>query len=162
MGTYRRLQDGYARRDLRTMSEVVADDILIDDRRSVVGAGVRRGKGAAIDEMQATAALGVMSLEPTILATRGDRLLLIRVQAGADQSPEAFHTHVINLLEVDDSGRFCVAMVFDPPDDLDAAFAELDSRFLAAEAATHADTWCVIAGLYAAFNRHEPTPPTNW
>ncbi len=105
---------------------------------------------------------GVMSLEPTILATRGDRLLLIRVQAGADQSPEAFHTHVINLLEVDDSGRFCVAMVFDPPDDLDAAFAELDSRFLAAEAATHADTWCVIAGLYAAFNRHEPTPPTNW
>ncbi|WP_235632340.1 BTAD domain-containing putative transcriptional regulator [Mycolicibacterium rutilum] len=160
MGTYRRLQDGYARRDLRTMSEVVADDILIDDRRSVVGAGVRRGKGAAIDEMQATAALGVMSLEPTILATRGDRLLLIRVQAGADQSPEAFHTHVINLLEVDDSGRFCVAMVFDP-DDLDAAFAELDSRFLAAEAATHADTWCVIAGLYAAFNRHEPTP-TNW
>ena len=42
--------------------------------------------------------------------------------------------------------------MFDP-DDIDAAFEELDARYLAGEAAAHAHTWSVIAGAYAAFNR---------
>ena len=40
-------------------------------------------------------------------------------------------------------------------DDIDAAFAELDARYLAGEAAAHAHTWSVIARTYAALNRHE-------
>ena len=40
-------------------------------------------------------------------------------------------------------------------DDFDAAFEELDARYLAGEAAAHAHTWSVIAAAYAAFNRHE-------
>ena len=32
-------------------------------------------------------------------------------------------------------------------DDIDAAFEELDARYLAGEAAAHAHTWSVIAGI---------------
>ena len=48
-------------------------------------------------------------------------------------------------------------------DDIDAAFEELDARYLAGEAAAHAHTWSVIAGAYAAFNRHElPATTPDW
>ena len=46
-------------------------------------------------------------------------------------------------------------------DDIDAAFEELDARYLAGEAAAHAHTWSVIAEEYAAFNRHE-LPAADW
>ena len=50
-------------------------------------------------------------------------------------------------------------VMFDP-DDIDAAFEELDARYLAGEAAAHAHTWSLIAEAYAALNRHE-LPPTT-
>ena len=50
--------------------------------------------------------------------------------------------------------RIAAVVVFDV-DDIDAAFEELDARYLAGEAAAHAHTWSVIAEAYAAFNRHE-------
>ena len=40
-------------------------------------------------------------------------------------------------------------------DDIDAAIAELDARYLAGEAAAHSQTWSVIAEVYAALNRGE-------
>ena len=40
-------------------------------------------------------------------------------------------------------------------DDIDAAFEELDARYLAGEAAAHAHTWSVITGGNAALNRRE-------
>ena len=39
-------------------------------------------------------------------------------------------------------------------DDIDAAFEELDARYLAGEAAAHAHTWSVIAG---GLRRDQPT-----
>ena len=47
--------------------------------------------------------------------------------------------------------------MFDP-DDIDAAFAELDARYLAGEAAAYADTWSVIAQAFAAINRQRTAP----
>ena len=48
-------------------------------------------------------------------------------------------------------------------DDIDAAFEELDARYLAGEAAAHAHTWSVIAQAYAALNRHEiPATTPDW
>ena len=44
--------------------------------------------------------------------------------------------------------------MFDP-DDIDAAFEELDARYLAGEAAAYAHTWSVITEAYAALNRRE-------
>ena len=48
-------------------------------------------------------------------------------------------------------------------DDIDAAFEELDARYLAGEAAAHAHTWSVIAQGYAALNRRElPATTPDW
>ena len=48
-------------------------------------------------------------------------------------------------------------------DDIDAAFEELDARYLAGEAAAHSHTWSVIARAYAALNRHElPATTPDW
>ncbi len=44
--------------------------------------------------------------------------------------------------------------MFDP-DDIDAAFEELDARYLAGEAAAYAYTWSAITQAQAAWNRHE-------
>ena len=49
------------------------------------------------------------------------------------------------------------------PNDIEAAFAELDARYLAGEAAAHAHTWSLIAGAFAAFNRRElPATTPDW
>ena len=48
-------------------------------------------------------------------------------------------------------------------DDIDAAFEELDARYLAGEAAAHSHTWSVIAQAYAALNRRElPATTPDW
>ncbi len=51
-------------------------------------------------------------------------------------------------------------MIFGP-DDFDAAVAELDARYLAGEAAAHADTWTAMTQVQAAYNRHEIPPTTQ-
>ena len=69
---------------------------------------------------------------------------------------------MLNVVEINADNRIVARVVFDP-DDIDAAFEELDARYLAGEAAAHAHTWSVIARAYAAFNRHEMPPTTpDW
>ena len=69
---------------------------------------------------------------------------------------------MLSIVEIDADDRIAAVIVFDP-DDIDAAFAELDARYLAGEAAAHAHTWSVIAQGYAAFNRHElPATTPDW
>jgi hypothetical protein len=56
-----------------------------------------------------------------------------------------------------------VARVVFDIDDVDAAFEELDARYLAGEAATHTRTWSAIVGSYASYNRHEhPATTPDW
>ena len=85
------------------------------------------------------------------LATRGDRLALCRVLGTAGES---FEVEVLRIVEIDAEERI-VARVFFSLDDLDAAFKELDARYLAGEAATYAHTWSAITSANAAFNRRE-------
>ncbi len=48
-------------------------------------------------------------------------------------------------------------------DDIEAAIAELEARYLAGEAAAHAHTWSVITRAFAALNRRELFPTTpDW
>ena len=94
------------------------------------------------------------------MATRGDRLVLTRIHfSDVDQGPAAFLTEVLGIVEIDADERIVATVAFDL-DDIDAAFEELDARYLAGEAAAHARTWSVIAGGYASINRHE-LPPTT-
>jgi hypothetical protein len=71
------------------------------------------------------------------IATRGDRLLLSRTRlmvADGDVGPSELD--YLNVVETDPQGRY-LAMVRFAADDLDAAYAELDARWPAGEAAAH-------------------------
>src|SRR4030095_2755932 len=66
-----------------------------------------------------------------VVATRGRRLALLRQRfelAGGDVGPSEIDT--LTVAESDEHGHFIVLLTFDP-DDLDAAYAELDARFAA-------------------------------
>ena len=105
--------------------------------------------------MRAIAELGITNLTSTVIATRGERLVLVRGRfAGRDQGPEAFLTEVLGIVEINADERIVAIVSFDL-DDIDAAFAELDARYLAGEAAEHADAWSVVSAAYASVNRHE-------
>ena len=71
-----------------------------------------------------------------------------------DDADRPIVVEVLRVTEVSDGGLVHDIVNFDP-DDVDAAFEELDARYLAGEAAAHAHTWSVIAGAYAALNRRE-------
>jgi hypothetical protein len=120
-----------------------------------VNAGNQHGRDADIANMRAIADLGVVKIALTIIATRGDRLALCRARmSGRDQRPEAFYTEALNVLEIDTNNRIAAQVVFDP-DDIDAAFEELDTRYARGEAAAPSHTWSVIAQSCAAANRRE-------
>ena len=98
-----------------------------------------------IADMRAVADVGVTNVTSTVIATRGERLVLIVSRfSGRGAMPEAFDTDVLGIVEIDADERIAAVVTFDP-DDIDAAFAELDARYLAGEAAAHAHTWSVIA-----------------
>ena len=104
-------------------------------------------------DARAIADLGFMTMTPTAIATRGEGLILTRFRAfGID--PEWVQFDILHQVEIDGDGRIKAFVGFDP-DDLDAAFAELDARYLAGEAADHAHTWSVMAQAFAATNRRE-------
>ena len=158
---FERLQAHFAARDWDAMGQAMADNYYSDDRRHVLGAGVRHGRDAEIAGLRATADLGVTSLTSVAIAIRGDRLALCTTR-GATSGADSFHTEVLSIVEIDADDRIAAVLVFDL-DDIDAAFEELDARYLAGEAAPYSHTWSVITAGYAALNRHElPALTQDW
>ena len=149
-------------RDWDAMAELLADDVSADDRRSVVNAGIRRGRDLEMANWRATEDLWTISLRSTV-AIRGERLALVRfVFTSKDGGPQAFSVAALAVVEVNDDNRISEIVVIEG-DDTDAAFAELDARYLAGEAAVHARTWSAIASMYTSFNRHElPATTPDW
>jgi hypothetical protein len=150
-----RLQSHFAACDLNAIADLLAADFSVDDRRRVVNAGIRRGRDAAIDDARAIIGLGVTDANSTIVATRGERVVLIgaRYSGGAEPS-EAFHTDLLNLFEIDADERITAVVTFDH-DEFSAALQELDARYTAGEAARYKATWQTIAGTYASVSRGE-------
>jgi len=161
--TYDRFNAYLAARDWDAMAEMMTDDVLNDDRRRVVNSGVLRGRDAQMADLRATVDLGVKNYESTVLATRGDRLVLARTRvSGGGGRAEAFGLEMLALIEIHTDNRIAAGITFDL-DDIDAAFEELDARYLAGEAAAYADTWSLIAAAYATFNRRElPATTPEW
>ena len=152
---YERYRESYAARNWDALAETLAPDFLIDDRRHALNAGIEHGRDAVIRNMRATANLGNTNVTSTVLATRGERLILASAgYSSSDQASESFRTEVLSVIEINADDRLTALVVFDP-DDFDAAVIELDARYLAGEAAAHAATWSVLAEVYAAFNRRE-------
>ncbi|HUK34208.1 MAG TPA: hypothetical protein VLV86_09875, partial [Vicinamibacterales bacterium] len=150
----------FAARDWDAMAEMVADNFSSDDRRRVVGAGIRHGRNAYIADMRAIADLSFTnSTLSTFMAIRGERLSLQRVRFSddRDRARDAFLTDFLGIIEINADGRIVASVAFDP-DDVDAAFEELDARYLAGEAAAYSETWSLVTHRYAALNRHELPP----
>ncbi|ORW93864.1 hypothetical protein AWB92_11995 [Mycobacterium sp. IEC1808] len=153
----------FAARDWNALAGLLADDVCTDDRRRIVGAGIRHGRDAEIAGMKATAAVGTKNMTGTVLATRGERLYLGRVCfSGHDQASATFIVEALGVVETNADNMIKAIVTFEL-DDVDAAFEELDARYLAGEAAAHAHTWSVIAQTHATLNRHEMHPTTpDW
>ena len=65
-------------------------------------------------------------------------------------------------LEVNSHNQIAAWVTFEL-EDIDAAFEELNTRYLAGEGGAHAHTWSVIAAAHAAFTRHElPATTPDW
>lgn len=160
--TYERWLATYEAHDWAAMADVMADGIVNDDRRRVVNGGVQSGRDAVVGNMRAVAEVGVKNIDFSVIATRGDRLALGRQRVSGDERPDAFGIEVFTVVEVDVDNRFASGAAFDS-DDIDAAFAELDARYLAGEAADHSQMWSLIADGYAVFNASElPTTTRDW
>src|SRR6185312_3679391 len=120
-----------------------------------------RGRDAQIANARAVVGVGAKSFESDVIATRGERLALTHTRvSGGGQRTEAFGLELLNIIEIDAENRIAAGVSFDL-DDLDAAFTELDARYLAGEAATHSQTWSAVTGVCAALNRHELPPTTQ-
>ena len=143
--------------DWNALSEILADDIAIDDRRRVVNAGIMHGRDADIADMRGVIDVGITNISSTLIATRGDRLDLCRTCISGQDRPEAFQIEFFTSSRSTPTSGSWHGSLFDL-DDVDAAFEELDARYLAGEAAAHAHTWSVMAQNYAALNRSRATP----
>ena len=122
------------------MAALLADGFHGDDRRPVVGSSVRSGTDGQIADLRVIAELWGGEATSTVIATRGSRLALLRLEFSAsDSGSEAFVTDMLAIEEIDDQERIVANVVFDSGD-LDSAFAELDARYTAGETAPYADT----------------------
>jgi len=159
---YERFKACFAARDWGAIAEMNSENLVSEDRRRVVNSGLRHGPDALIAELSAIAEVGV-DLTSDVVATRGAHLVLSRVQgSGEGQGPDAFYVATVDVIELDADERVVARIVFDP-DDFDAAVAELDARYIAGEAAAHAQTWSVIVRAYWSLIRHELPPTTpDW
>ena len=113
--------------------------------------------------MRAVADVGFTDVARTVLATRGEHLALVRARySGGDERTEPFEIVVLHVVEIDAHELVAAVVTFDTGD-IDAAFEELDARYLAGEAAAYSQTWSALTRAYAATNAHELPPTTpNW
>ncbi|MDO3638350.1 ATP-binding protein [Mycolicibacterium arseniciresistens] len=152
---YQRFNSCYLAGDWEALFSTMTDDFVADDRRRLVGWGRQAGREAVIDHARVTAEIGVMNAASTIVATRGQRLALMRARFwGSDDRPGAFESELLHLVEIGARDKITGFVAFDI-DDISAAHEELDARYLAGEAAPHAKTYSAIVGAFAAVNRHE-------
>ncbi|MEA3151502.1 MAG: hypothetical protein QOD56_2441, partial [Gammaproteobacteria bacterium] len=151
----------FAARDWEALAKVLADDILVDDRRRVVNAGIQHGRDAEIANLRAVADTGITYMTSVVIAVRGERLMLAHA-SGGDNTSEAFTNEMLGVVEINPHNQISAIVLFEL-DDFDSAIAELDARYIAGEGAAYARTWSVIAGAYAALNRHEfPATTPDW
>src|SRR4029079_4647498 len=103
----------FGTRDWDVMAEMLADDVLFEDRRRVVNMGVRRGRDDEIANARATAELGVVSVTPTTIATRGERLVLHHLSFSVPEWPGEFRDQMIDVLEIGTDGRITARITFE-------------------------------------------------
>src|SRR6202035_3970908 len=129
-GVAERYMTNFAARDWDALANVLADDILVDDRRRVVNAGIKRGRDAEITNLRAAADVGITYFAYVVIATRGQRLILARVSGGEGGGSGDFLNEVLGIIEINSDNQIAAIVLFEL-DDFDAAIGELDARYIA-------------------------------
>ncbi len=159
---YDRLWHLFETGDWRAVTDMFIEDIANDDRRRVVNAGIEYGRHIQLENLRRLADIGA-TISTKVVATRGDRLTLNRFRTtNSDLRLGEFDSEMLTVIETDVDNRIAAGALFES-DDLDAAFEELDARYLAGEAAPYAPNWSAILSASRAFNRREMFPTTaDW
>ncbi len=136
MRTIDRFDHAWAARDWDGVTALYAPGYRCSDRRSM--ARLELDREQFLETNRAAFNLAVSKHHRELLATRGDRLVLFRVVyrgSGGDVGP--LETEWLSINEVDERGANVASVMLDP-DDLDAAYAELDARYVAGEGKPYA------------------------
>ena len=112
----------FAARDWGWLSTRLAVDIAVEDRRTTVNAGPAVGREPVIALFRGFADVGFETLDQEAVATRGDRLVLLR---RVYRNAGGFELAMLAVVEADIHGLAAGLVLFDP-DELDAALAELE------------------------------------
>ena len=135
----------FAARDWEALAKVLADDMFTDDYRRAANAGPRHGRDAEIANMRAVADIGTTYITSVAVAARGARLVLARA-SGGDRGPGEFLIELLCVVEINSDNEIAAIVLFEL-DDFDAAFEELDARYLAGEAGAHASPALSVSSL---------------
>lgn len=133
----KRTLDARLRGDWDEFLTLLAPDCRVEDRRP----GLRtehRGRERILEEVQGIASIGAGVIDFSCIATRGGRLALDRRVYRSADPDDAFQVTTLTVNEVDGDGRYMLGVVFDETD-LDAAFEELEDRYVTGEGAPAAD-----------------------
>jgi len=115
----------FAARDWDWLRDRLAVDIAVEDRRTTVNAGPAVGRESVIALFRGFADVGFETLDQEPIATRGDRLALLR---RVYRSAAGFELAMLAVAEANVQGLAGGLVLFDL-DELEAALAELDARF---------------------------------
>jgi hypothetical protein len=128
-----RFTAAWAARDWEGLAALFAPGFRLTDRRRYAQVALDRDRH--LESLRFRFEMRSSSTTLEVLATRGQRLALVRQRfelADGDVGPS--ETESVNVAESDEHARFATLVTFDP-EDLDAAYAELDRRYAAESAA---------------------------
>ena len=128
-----RAQDAYnaafAARDWDAMAASYTSEIVNDDRRTGVSSGVTVGHEQILELVRGLVEVGFTTVTTVPIAVRGERLALLR---RTWHQADGFDLPLLAVGEVDADGRTTANVMFDA-EDMAAAVAELERRYLAGE-----------------------------
>jgi hypothetical protein len=135
---WERLADAFNRRDVEGFLALMTADGRYEDRRKGLGDVVEAPARQKSVHAMFEAAPSSFRLNVEPIAIRGSRLSLTRAcYRDTDYLDRPIAVEMLNVTEVTRGGLLHDTVSFDP-DDIDAAAEELDTRYLAGEAAAHA------------------------
>jgi class 3 adenylate cyclase/tetratricopeptide (TPR) repeat protein len=127
----------FATRQWDVMRGLVVPDLVLDDRRPIVGM-VGYGRDAGLN-IQLIAEQGVDRLDIRVIGVRGERLTLVAARGVSDEAgTEMYAAETLSVVEIDAHDRLRSFVGF-APDEIFDAEVELERRFIAGEGAPYAD-----------------------
>jgi hypothetical protein len=137
--------------DWQRLAELFRTDSSFVDRRRGMSTSLT-GRDQLVEEMRLSSDLGPVEHRNTCVATRGERLALVR-RVFSSLAPE-IEVELLMVYEIDQDGLMHRQLVFDP-DDLNGALTELDERYIAGEGAPYAMPMRNNMLVNAAFNARD-------